>query len=177
MKETLSEKQAKVAGIRAECRQFAMLYYHMCQVLVETQGVAQAKESVREILYRLSLDRTDQLREKAGELGLPCTLESFTKINDLPAEGWIAELGVDHCPYAQCWRQYYEKSPWFREFAPYYCDVIDTTNIENFSRTLTPRITKNVLKGDDTCERIYEPSERVQSGFYTYAGGKERGEE
>ena len=74
MKETLSEKQAKVAGIRAECRQFAMLYYHMCQVLVETQGVAQAKESVREILYRLSLDRTDQLREKAGELGLPCTL-------------------------------------------------------------------------------------------------------
>lgn len=171
---SIQEKVAKVAGVRAECRQFAMLYYHLCNVLVAEQGIARAKESVRKIIYNLSIDRTSQLRERAQQLGLPCTLETFTRINDLPSEGWIPELGRNHCPYAECWVQYYERSPWFREFAPYYCDIIDTTNIEHFSRTLTHRITRNVLKGDPACERIYEESDRVKKGQYTYGEQAEK---
>jgi hypothetical protein len=49
-----------------------------------------------------------------------------------------------------------------------YCDVIDTTNIENFTRTTSHRITKNLLWGDDECSREYFESEPVKQGKFTY---------
>ncbi len=168
MDEKVRQKVEQAKDVRAECRQFAMLYYHMCDVLVQNLGKDEAKRTVQKILYDLSVDRTDKLRQKAKEAGLPCTLETFAKINDLPSSGWIGELGKEHCPYANCWITYYEASPWFREFAPFYCDIIDTTNIENFSKCLTHRITKNVLNGFETCERVYEQSDEVKNGHYTY---------
>jgi len=162
------ELSKEVKDIRRECRQFAMLYYHLCKVLVEELGIHTAKEKVQKILYSLSIDRTNQLRKRAEKLKLPCTLDTFNEINDLPTNGWVEELGKCHCPYAECWVTYYEQSPWFREFAPLYCNVIDTTNIENFTKKLTHKLTKNVLTGDDTCERIYVESDNVKSGKFTY---------
>lgn len=158
----------EVEGIRSECRQFAMLYYHLCKVLVEELGIEDAKVKVQRILYSLSIDRTNKLREKAEKANLPCTLKTFNEINDLPADGWVNGLGKNHCPYAECWFTYFKKSPWFRTFAPLYCNVIDTTNIENFTKMLTHKLIKNVLTGDDTCERIYVESEKVQNGEFTY---------
>jgi len=163
-----NEFTREVDGIRRECRQFAMLYFHLCKTLVEDFGIGTAKEKVQKILYSLSIDRTNKLRAKASKLGLSCTLDSFNQINDLPANGWVKELGKNHCPYAECWLTYYEQAPWFKEFAPLYCNIIDTTNIENFTRTLTHSLTKNVLTGDETCERIYFESDAVKSGTFTY---------
>ena len=145
-----------------------MLYYHLCKVLAEDLGIDMAKEKAQKILYSLSIDRTQKLREKAKKLNLPCTLDTFNQINDLPINGWVKELGKNHCPYAECWVTYFEESPWFREFAPLYCNVIDTTNIENFTRCLTHQLTKNVLTGDNTCERVYIESDIVKSGKFTY---------
>jgi hypothetical protein len=58
--------------------------------------------------------------------------------------------------------------------ASLYCDVIDTTNIENFSRTTSHRLTQNLLWGDRSCEREYFESDAVQQGTYTYGKRKEK---
>jgi hypothetical protein len=92
-------------------------------------------------------------------------------VNDLPFIAWSAwdpSMGGVRCPYAEAWLGYFEEYPWFKRFASLYCDVIDTTNIENFSRTTSHRITKNLLWGDASCEREYFESEDVKSGKFTY---------
>ncbi|HWQ43595.1 MAG TPA: L-2-amino-thiazoline-4-carboxylic acid hydrolase [Desulfosporosinus sp.] len=163
-----TELDPAVQEVRKASRQFAMLYFNFCKVLEEELGHDKAKELVNKAIFSLSLDRTDQLREKAKEQGLDFTLENFNAVSDLARTGWVKELGRDHCPYGETWVQYYAKYPWFKELAPFYCDIIDTTNIENFTRTLSHKLTKNVLWGDETCEREYFASEDVAKGKFTY---------
>ncbi len=88
----------------------------------------------------------------------------------------MKELGRDHCPYAETWRKYFDDYPWFAEIAPFYCDIIDTTNAENFTRCLSHKITKNVLCGADTCEREYFPREEVRKGVFSYGEKPEEDE-
>jgi hypothetical protein len=126
---------------------------------------------IQKAVFELSLDRTDGARKRAAERGLECTLENFTDLNDLPFiawKEWTPESGEVRCPYAQQWLGYYKDYPWFKKIAPLYCDVIDTTNIENFSRTTSHRITKNLLNGDPACEREYFPSDDVKNGKLSY---------
>ncbi len=158
--------------VRKACRQFAMLYFHFAKVLVEELGEEAAKPLIQKAVFELSLDRSNQLREKAKQLGLETTMETFTKITDLPMIGWVKELGRDHCPYAQTWKKYFDDYPWFREIAPLYCDVIDTTNAENFTRRQSHTITENVLTGGDTCRRVYFDSDKVAKGEYSYGNKK-----
>lgn len=159
----------EVRGVRLEAGQFAMLYFHFVKTLVETLGEEKAKTVVRKALYELALDRSGRMRREAEKRGLAPTLENFDAVSDLPAAGWVKELGRNHCPYAERWVEYYADYPWFKEFAPLYCEVIDTTNIENFSGRLTHRLTKNVLRGDEVCDRVYYESPDVQNGVFTYA--------
>lgn len=160
-----------VAEVRSECRQYAMLYFHFCKTLVEALGLEKAKEIITKSVYSLAVDRTNGLRKKAAERGLPLTAESFNAVNDLPVMGWVKELGRDHCPYAACWVQYFDEYPWFRELSVLYCNVIDTTNIENYTRSLSHKLTQNVLQGDETCDRVYFESGQVKSGKFTYDAG------
>lgn len=166
-------RELMVDEIRKAARQFAMLYFHFCDVLQKLYGLEKTKEIVRQTVFELGSDRSDQLREKAHKLGKETeTVEDFMSVIDLPLCGWIPEWGADHCPYAETWRKYYDEYPWFRELAPYYCDVIDTTTIENFSRHLSHKLTQNVLIEGESCERNYFESEEVKKGNYTY-GSKE----
>lgn len=169
---TIARDEA-VAQVRKACRQFAMLYFHFAKVLVEEFGEERGKELIRKAVFELALDRSDQLREKAAEQGLEFTLENFKKITDIPFLGWVPELGRNHCPYAETWLGYYEENPWFRDLAPFYCDVIDTTNAENFTRRLSHKLTENVLTGGERCEREYFESEPVAKGVLSY-GEKEK---
>lgn len=159
----------EVRGIRLEAKQFAMLYFHFVKTLVDTLGEVKAETVVRKALFELALDRSGRMRKDAEKQGLAPTLESFDAVSDLPIAGWVPELGSKHCPYAERWTEYYGDYPWFQRFALLYCTVIDTTNIENFTGSLTHRLTKNVLQGDETCDRVYSPSEDVQNGVFTYA--------
>lgn len=172
MSEKTIEYDAAVIEVRKACRQFAMLYFHFCKVLVEGLGEEKANPLIQKAVFELALDRSNQLRGKAGQQGLDFTMESFAKVTDLPMIGWVKELGRDHCPYAETWRKYFDEYPWFQELAPFYCDVIDTTNAENFTCTLSHKITKNVLTGGESCEREYFPSKAVAEGELTY-GKKE----
>ena len=163
------ERSFAVDQIRLAARQFAMLYFHFVKVLYDSFGAEKAKELVRQTVFDQAVDRSDQMRKKAKEWDLPTeSLESFRLVSDLPRCGWIPEWGEDHCPYAEVWREYVKEYPWFREFATFYCDVIDTTTVENFTRTLSHRITANVINGGDRCTREYFEKDEVKEGRYTY---------
>lgn len=167
------EKEAAVNEVRKAARQFALLYFHFSKVLYEQFGLERAKEIIQQVIFEQAVDRSEQMKEKAHLQGLPSdTLEDFHKVIDLPFLGWIPEWGEDHCPYGEVWRQYIVKYPWFKEIAPFYCDVIDTTTIENFTGHLSHRITQNVILQGDSCKREYFESEKVKEGEYTY-GRKE----
>jgi hypothetical protein len=160
-----------IKEIRKECRQFAMLYFNFCKTLVESLGEDAALPLVQKAVFNLSIDRTSHIRDKALEQGLETNLENFQKLNDLPLpawHGWQPEMGGVRCPYAETWLSYFDEYPWFKRFAPLFCDVIDTTNIENFSRTTSHRITKNLLWGDPSCEREYFESADVKQGKFSY---------
>jgi hypothetical protein len=165
------EKTATTAEIRLACRQFAMLYFHFCKVLVETLGEEQALPLVQKAVFELALERSDGARERAHARGLAAVLENFAAVNDLPSaawEKWDGAGGEVRCPYAQQWLAYYRDYPWFKKLASLYCDVIDTTNIENFSRTSSHRLIKNLLWGDSSCEREYFESDAVKRGNFSY---------
>lgn len=163
------DKKVMVEQIRLAARQFAMLYFHFTKVLYETYGVEKAKDLVRQAVFEQALDRSEIMREKAIAEGKGTdTLEDFMDVSDLPFCGWIPQWGEDHCPYAEIWRRYIGQYPWFQEFATFYCDVIDTTTIENFTKHLSHKITQNVITKGQSCERKYFESEAVKGGRLTY---------
>lgn len=163
------DKKLMVDQIRLAARQFAMLYFHFVKVLYEQYGAETAKDLVRQTVFEQAVDRSDILREKALAAGKGTdTVEDFRSVIDLPFCGWIPEWGKDHCPYAEIWRGYIEKYPWFSEFATFYCDVIDTTTIENFTKHLSHRITQNVIIEGESCKREYFESDEVKGGKLTY---------
>lgn len=157
-----------VTEVRKACRQYAMLYFHFSKVLVEELGIEKAKPLIQKAIFELGIDRTEQLKEKAAKEGMECTMDTFGKITDLPMVGWVKELGTNHCPYAETWLKYFDDYPWFKDIAPFYCDVIDTTNAENFTGNKSHKITENVLTGGSYCEREYFDSEQVLKGVYSY---------
>ncbi|OYO87102.1 hypothetical protein B7359_18055 [Clostridioides difficile] len=73
-----------------------------------------------------------------------------------------------HCPYGASWLLRFEENPWFKKFASLYCDVTDTTVAEVFTGDTSHKITKNILWGDKSCERIYFHDDKVSEGKYTY---------
>jgi hypothetical protein len=163
------DKKLMVDQIRLEARQFAMLYFHFVKVLYDAYGPEIAKELVRKAVFDQAIDRSDILREKAIAEGKSTdTVADFMSVTDLPFCGWIPEWGEDHCPYAEIWRGYVKKYPWFREFATFYCDVIDTTTIENFTKHLSHKITQNVINEGESCEREYFESDAVKEGRFSY---------
>lgn len=175
-KATLGAKTAQdvpevVIEVRKAARHFAMLYFHFCKNLVDTIGEEQAFPVVQKTIFELSIDRSDRIRAKALSLGLEPTLANFPKVNDLATpgwEGWRPVMGGHRCIYADVWLERFDEYPWFKRFASLYCDVIDTTNIENFSRTTSHRITSNLLWGDSACNREFFESEQVKKGIFTY---------
>ncbi|MDR3280990.1 MAG: L-2-amino-thiazoline-4-carboxylic acid hydrolase [Synergistaceae bacterium] len=176
MSEIDSERRETVEQIRMACRQFARMYFNFCKTLVEQMGIEAATPLIQRAIFNLSLDRTDRMRSRAAAAGLECTFENFGGLNDLPAIGWYdwtPEMGGVRCPYAEVWLEYFETNPWFKPLASLYCDVIDTTNIENFTQSLSHRITHNLLWGDSSCEREYFPSEEVAGGALTYGAREE----
>ena len=169
MSQKNEEKLAdNILELRKACRQFAMLYFHFCKVFVDDLGLEEAKPKIQKAIFSLAVDRSTRLREVADEKGLPYTMDTFMQITDLPFSAWRPELGCNHCPYAETWFYYQEKYPWFKELAPLYCDVIDTSNAEVFTGDTSHHLYENVLTGGDYCNREYYPSDQVKKGELTY---------
>lgn len=164
-------KKETVKEVRRACYQFARLYFNFCKTLKDSLGEEGAFEIAQKAIFSLSLDRSDRIRACAQAQGLELNVDNFMKVNDLPFigwQGWAPDMGGVKCPYAEVWLEYYQENPWFQRFAAMYCDVIDTTNIESFSGCISHRLTKNLVWGDDECQREYFPSEQVKEGVLTY---------
>lgn len=145
-----------ISEVRKACIHFADLYFHFSKVLVEELGLGKAKELIERAVRNRAIERGERLKSIAIKRGLPLTLESWSKVNDIPFLGWDKSLGKFHCPYAEGWLKRYEENPWFPEIAKLYCDVNDSQVLETFTDgRMTQRITENVLCGDDTCQREY----------------------
>lgn len=160
-----------VSEVRKAARQFAMLYFHFCKTMFDEFGEEKAIPIVQKSIFHLAVDRSERLRQIALESAQEPTVELFKEINDLPYigwNGWNPSMGGVKCPYAEVWLEYFEKYPWFKQFASLYCNVVDTTTMEHFTQNTSHKITKNLLWGDECCECLYFPSQDVCDKKYTY---------
>lgn len=146
-----------IAEIRLASIHFADLYFHFCKVIVEEFGVERGRDLVSRAVATRAVERAEKLREIALQQNLPLTVETWQKICDIPRSGWIKALGKDHCPYGMVWVARFAEHPWFAEFAELYCDVNDRLVTEVFTGDTTQKITRSVLRGDNTCDRIFYP--------------------
>lgn len=169
LKQGMMFKSEAIDEVRKGCMQFAMLYFHFVKTLVDKFGIDEAKMLTQKAIFELAVERSDYLRSRAKELGLEFTPETMMEVSDIPLLGWDASRKINHCPYAERWMKYYSDYSWFKEFAHFYCDIIDTTNCENFTKDTSHKIIKNVLLGDEVCERIYYKSDEVKKGIFSYS--------
>lgn len=156
--ETISKATA-VAEVRKACFHFADLYFHFSKTLIDELGLKKGKELIERSVRSRAVDRGTKLRATAEALGIAPTNDNFYSVTDIPFLGWDTSLGREHCPYAAAWLARYDEEPWFPEIAAFYCDVNDPLVSEVFTGDTTHTITKNVLRGDDICDRVYFPIE------------------
>lgn len=152
--------EAAIDEVRKACFHFADLYFHFAAALVAELGASRAGEIIGKVLKARAEERGERLRARACELGLAPEVEEFEKVTDIPFLGWDNGRGREACPYAAAWLPRMAAHPWFGSFARMYCDINDTTVIEAFTRTSSQSITKSVLAGDESCERIFFPKEQ-----------------
>ena len=166
-KETVSRKQA-VEEVRNMAFQFADMYFAFVKVIREKFGEEEAADIAQRVLYMRASERAEKMIRKAEEEGAERTPENINRLSDVSYLGWDSSYGIETCPYGAQWNRRIAEEPWFRKFAALYCDVTDTTIAEVFTADSSHRLYKNVVLGDDSCERTYFPSDEVRRGNRTY---------
>ena len=79
-------RELLVSEVRKAARQFAMQFFHFSKVLYDQFGLEKTKDIVRQTVFELAVDRSDQLREKALAQGLKAdSVEDFMSVIDLPS--------------------------------------------------------------------------------------------
>ena len=169
---TVSRQQA-VGEVRNMAFQFADMYYAFVKVLRDRYGDEEALDIARRVLFMRAKERAEKMIVKAGEEGVERTPENIHDMSDVSYLGWDPSFGVDTCPYGAAWNRRIKDDPEFRKFACLYCDVTDTTIAEVFTGDCSHRLYKNVVLGDESCERTYFPSEEVKNGVITYDPDRE----
>jgi hypothetical protein len=169
---TVSRQQA-VGEVRNMAFQFADMYYAFVKVLRDRYGDEEALDIARRVLFMRAKERAEKMKVKAGEEGVERTPENIHDMSDVSYLGWDPSFGIDTCPYGAAWNRRIKDDPEFRKFACLYCDVTDTTIAEVFTGDCSHRLYKNVVLGDDSCERTYFPSEEVKNGVITYDPDRE----
>lgn len=165
--EQISREYA-VGEVRNMAFQFADLYFAFADCLRLEFGEEKALELAQQVIFRRAAERALDMVRRAQEQGVARVPENILKMTDVPFLGWDDAFGRDQCPYGAAWNRRIAENPWFRRFACLYCDVTDTTIAEIFTGNCSHRLYKNVLLGNETCEREYFPSETVKLGKYTY---------
>ena len=157
-----------VAQIRSMATQFADLYFCFVQEIRVALGDEAAREMVRRVLFQRARERAAAMVARAQAQGIERTPENMPRVSDIAYMGWAPALGREHCPFGVAWNARIAQYPWFREYARMYCDVMDTTVAEAFTGNCSHKLLKNVVLGDESCERVYYPDEAVKDGHFTY---------
>lgn len=166
-REMVSRAEA-VSQIRSMAVQFADLYFCFVQEIRAALGDEAAREMVRRVLFQRARERAQAMVERADAQGAARTPENMPQVSDIAYMGWVPALGREHCPFGVAWNARIAQHPWFREYARMYCDVMDTTVAEAFTGNCSHKLYKNVVLGDESCERVYYPDEAVKNGRFTY---------
>lgn len=166
-KDTVSKEQA-VGEVRNMAFQFADLYYAFVKVLREKYGDEEAFELAQRALYLRASERAQKMIVRAEREGVSRTPENINKMSDVSYLGWDPSFGIETCPYGAAWNKRIKDDKGFRKFASLYCDVTDTTIAEIFTGSYSHKLHSNVVLGDDSCERTYFPSEKVEKGEITF---------
>ena len=166
-KETVSRRQA-VEEVRNMAFQFADMYFAFVKVIRERFGDETAMDIAQRVLYMRASERAGKMIRKAEEEGFERIPENINRLSDVSYLGWDSSYGIESCPYGAQWNRRIATDPWFRKYAALYCDVTDTTIAEVFTADSSHRLHKNIVLGDDRCERTYFPSDDVRSGKRTY---------
>ena len=161
-------KEYAVEQVRCMASQFADLYFMFVKELRERFGDDTATEIATRVLFLRAQERANEMIVRAEASGTARIWENIGSMTDVPFLGWCPERGRDHCPYGEAWNKRIKENPWFRPYASLYCDVTDTTIGEIFTADHSHKLYKNVVLGDDSCEREYFPDENVKSGKLTY---------
>lgn len=157
-----------ISELRLATGQFADLYFDFVRLIYDELGHDIALKLTSRLLYNRAYDRAQLMIKKAREENIKRTPDNILLTSAVAYSAWDKSLQKDHCPYGWVWRKKIAEFPWFREFAALYCDVTDTTIGEVFTGTHSHRLIKNVVLGDESCEREYFPCEKVKNGQYTY---------
>ena len=76
-------RELLVSEVRKAARQFAMQFFHFSKVLYDQFGLEKTKDIVRQTVFELAVDRSDQLREKALAQGLKAdSVKDFMSVID-----------------------------------------------------------------------------------------------
>ena len=74
-------RELLVSEVRKAARQFAMQFFHFSKVLYDQFGLEKTKDIVRQTVFELAVDRSDQLSEKALAQGLKAdSVEAFMSV-------------------------------------------------------------------------------------------------
>ena len=168
MDEKTVSKERAVAEVRNMAFQFADLYFAFVKIIRDRYSEEEAFDIAQRVLYMRAVERAEKMIRKAEEEGAERIPENINRLSDVSYLGWDSSFGKETCPYGAQWNRRIEDSPWFRRFASLYCDVTDTTIAEVFTADSSHKLHRNVVLGDDSCERTYFPSEEVRNGKRTY---------
>ena len=157
-----------VGEVRNMAFQFSDLYFTFVTEQRERLGEEETVQIATHVIFRRAAERALDMVRRAKEQGVARVPENIIKMTDVPFLGWDESLGRDTCPYGAAWNRRIAENPWFRRFACLYCDVTDTTIAEIFTGCCSHKLYRNVVLGDETCEREYFPSDEVKTGKYTY---------
>ena len=171
-KETVSREQA-VGEVRNMAFQFADLYYAFVKIIREKYGDDVAMDIAQRALFMRARERAEKMIIRAQEEGVERIPENINRMSDVSYLGWDPSFGVETCPYGAAWNRRIKDDPEFRKFASLYCDVTDTTIAEIFTGNCSHRLHRNVVLGDNSCERTYFPSEEVEKGEITFDPDRE----
>lgn len=150
-------RKEAIIEVRKACYHFSDLYFHFSKVLVQEFGIEKGKELIESAVRNRAVERAEKIIKNAEHLGIPRKSENYGKVTEIPLLGWVQSLGKHECPYAAAWLDRFDAEPWFKEIAPFYCVTNDPLVCEIFTGDTSQKITKNVLWGDETCERVYFP--------------------
>lgn len=162
-------KQTAISQVRDMAFSFGELYFAFVSEMYYELGDEKTMEIVSSLLFKRAKERAVIMIRKAEELNMERIPENINKLSDVPRLGWDETLGCDHCPYGLIWRNRIKHAPWFEKYASQYCEITDTTIAEVFTGCYSHKITKNVVWGNDSCEREYFVSDSVKNGIYTYS--------
>ena len=171
-KETVSREQA-VGEVRNMAFQFADLYYAFVKIIREKYGDDVAMDIAQRALFMRARERAEKMIIRAQEEGVERIPENINRMSDVSYLGWDPSFGVETCPTRAEWDRRIKDDPEFRKFASLYCDVTDTTIAEIFTGNCSHRLHRNVVLGDNSCERTYFPSEEVEKGEITFDPDRE----